>query len=225
KYHFRRLGGADIVAERLRHFVDAVEPFKDRDSGDDLWRVSGSLPNLTPEQHAQFLWLASHFRAPSSRRRMVRLASRIWKLMHEDGLAGFVTVMEIVALEKAAHGVFRAQRDDVLETHGLEPLAVETDFGLLRIQNFEDLRTVGLRVLFNRLTRHRRASGVAAGRVADQARHVADQEDHRVPKILKVLHLAQQDSMAQMQIGRGRIESGLHAHGPAGLLRFDEALA
>ena len=37
------------------------------------------------------------------------------------------------------------------------------------------------------------------------------------PQILKVLHLAQQDGVAQVQIGRGGVEARLHAQRPAGL--------
>ena len=62
-----------------------------------------------------------------------------------------------------------------------------------------------------RFARHRRAGDVAAGRIADQAGHVADQEDHGVAQILEVLHLAEQDGVAQVQIGRGGIEAGLDA--------------
>ena len=33
-------------------------------------------------------------------------------------------------------------------------------------------------------------------------------------KVLKMFHLAQQDGVAQVQIGRGGVEAGLHAQGP-----------
>ena len=55
--------------------------------------------------------------------------------------------------------------------------------------------------------------------------YVADQENHAMPQILKVLHLAQQHGVAQVQIGRRRIEAGLHAQRTAGLLGLDQALA
>ena len=69
------------------------------------------------------------------------------------------------------------------------------------------LRSISSRVIGGR-------RDVAAGRIADQARHIADEEDHRVAEILEVLHLPEQNCVAQMQIGRGRVETGLHAQGP-----------
>ncbi len=36
-----------------------------------------------------------------------------------------------------------------------------------------------------------------------------------MPQILELAHLVQQHGMAQMQIGRGRIEARLHAQRPA----------
>ncbi len=71
----------------------------------------------------------------------------------------------------------------------------------------------------------RRARGVAARGIADQPRVIADQENHAVPQILKVLHLAQQHRVAQVQIGRRGIEPRFHAQRPAGLLGLDQALA
>ena len=38
-------------------------------------------------------------------------------------------------------------------------------------------------------------------------------------QILKMLHLAQQDGVAQMQIGRGGVEAGLHAQRATGSAR------
>ncbi len=58
---------------------------------------------------------------------------------------------------------------------------------------------------------------IAAGGIADQAGHVADQEDDAVAQVLEMFHLAQQHGVAQVQIGRGGIEAGLHAQGTAGL--------
>src|SRR5262249_15549524 len=73
--------------------------------------------------------------------------------------------------------------------------------------------------------RHRRPRNVAAGGIADHAGHVADQEDDSVSEVLEVAHLAQQDGMAEVQIGRGRVEAGLDAQRPAGFRRLHQALA
>ena len=75
-------------------------------------------------------------------------------------------------------------------------------------------------------------SRVSGGRVAERPvgspirpGEVADQEDDRVAHVLKVLQLAHEHGVAQVQVGRGGIEAGLHAHGLAGGQRFLEPLA
>ena len=64
--------------------------------------------------------------------------------------------------------------------------------------------------------RERRARGVAARGIADHAGEVADQEDDRVAQILKVLELAEEHGVAEVEVGRGRVEAGFHAQRLAG---------
>ncbi len=47
------------------------------------------------------------------------------------------------------------------------------------------------------------------GRVADQAREISDQENHFVAEILKAAHFVNQHRVPEMQIRRGRVETGL----------------
>ena len=61
--------------------------------------------------------------------------------------------------------------------------------------------------------------------IADQAGEVADEEDDGVAHVLKVLELADEHGVAEVQVGRGGIESGFDAHGLAGGERLLEALA
>ena len=68
----------------------------------------------------------------------------------------------------------------------------------------------------------RRARDRASRGIADHAGEVADQKDDRVPEILKVFQLAQQHGVAEMQIGRGRIEAGFHAQRLVRSQRFFE---
>ena len=67
--------------------------------------------------------------------------------------------------------------------------------------------------------RQRRPRFRAAARIADQGRELADHEDDGVAEVLEVLHLPDQDGVAQVQIWRGRIESHLDRQLRAGLLR------
>ncbi len=54
---------------------------------------------------------------------------------------------------------------------------------------------------------------------------VADEKDDGVAELLKVAQLAHEHGVAQVQVGRGRIESGLHAQGAAGFAAVFKALA
>ena len=119
----------------------------------------------------------------------------------------------------------REQPDHVFPSQLAKPVAVEAHLGLLRIEDLEDLRLVGFGVALDGLAGHRRTRDVAAGGVADHAGHVADQEDDGVAEVLKVLHLAQQHGVAQVQVGRGGIEPRFDAQLASGLFALDQALA
>src|SRR5208282_6376184 len=57
----------------------------------------------------------------------------------------------------------------------------------------------------------------APGRIADHRGKIADQENHRVPVALEIAQLLERDSMAEVQVGRGRIHAELDAQGAAQL--------
>jgi hypothetical protein len=82
---------------------------------------------------------------------------------------------------------------------------------MTRIQNLENLFFVGARVLDDFIARERLAGDVLPGRISDHAGEIADQEDAFVPEFLKLAQLVEQDGVPQMQVGRGGIESRLHA--------------
>ena len=135
---------------------------------------------------------------------------------------------EIIALQQTGDGVLSTKPDHLVEAQGIKPLAVEADFRLARIEDLKDLRLVGFGIAQHFLTRHRRAGDVTATRIPDQARHVADQEDHLMAQILEMLEFANQDRVPEVQIRRSRIEAGLHSERtPFGqtrlelLLRYD----
>ena len=116
-------------------------------------------------------------------------------------------LVEVVALEHLRDGELRRQPDDAFGAELAEPLAVEAHLGLVAVEDLEDLRLVGLGVGVDLLARERRARRVAAGRIADQAGEIADQEDDRVAQVLEVLQLADEHGVAEVQVGRGRIEA------------------
>ena len=78
------------------------------------------------------------------------------------------------------------------------------------IENPEDLRLVRFGVRGDFLGRQRRPGLRSTGRIANQRRERADDVDHGVTEVLKVLHLPNEHGVAEMEVGRGRIESDFH---------------
>ena len=142
--------------------------------------------------------------------RVVRLRQRIQELVHPDRLPALEALLEVAALQHLRHVVLRRQPDPSGAAQRLEPLAVEADLRLRRVEDLEDLRLVGLGVAVDLLLRQRRPRLRPAGRIADQRGERAHDVDHPMAEILEVLHLANEHGVPQVQIGRGRIEADLH---------------
>ena len=105
----------------------------------------------------------------------------------------------------------------------VEPLGVVADFGLVAVEDFEDLVFVGLGVSVDLFAGEGLAGLVFAGGVADEGGGVADEEDDGVAELLEVLELAHEHGVAEVQVGGGGVEAGLDAEGDAGLARLFEA--
>jgi hypothetical protein len=144
--------------------------------------------------------------------------------MHRNRRVFLQPFLEIVPLQNPRDGVFRAQPHDIFVLQRLQPFAVKSQLRFFAIENLEHLRLVRLGVAIQFLARHRRTSNVAARRIPDQSRHIADQENHRVPQVLKMLHFSQQHRVAQVQIGSRRIEPRFHAQRLSRLQRLLQTL-
>jgi hypothetical protein len=89
-----------------------------------------------------------------------------------------------------------------------------------RVEDLEDLRACrSRRSPRPRLARQLRAGRLLAGRVADEAGEVADEEDDLVAELLEVAHLAEDDRVAEVEVGRGGVEADLDQQLPAAALR------
>jgi hypothetical protein len=157
---------------------------------------------------------------PSSRSafsdRVVTLHQRVQEFVDRDRDAALEALREVLALEDPRDRVARRELDHPVGAERHRPLAVVADLGLVAVEHQRGLVEVGLRVRLDLLARERRARRVAAGRIADQRREIADQEDHRVPEVLQLAHLVQHDRVADVDVGRGRVEPELDAQRLAG---------
>src|SRR5262249_23702792 len=130
--------------------------------------------------------------------------------MQRDWRAFLVPLREIVPLQNARDCVERAEPDRIFEAQLAEPVAVEADLGFFGVQNLENLRLVSLGVRVDLLACQRSPGKIAAGWIADEPSHVADQKNHAMPEHLEMFHLPKKHRVAQMQVRRGRIEARLH---------------
>jgi hypothetical protein len=142
--------------------------------------------------------------------------------VERDGFFFLEALVEFIALEHLRDGELRSEADDAFEIKLVEPLGVEADLRLVAVEDAEDLVGVGLGVLVDLLAGERLAGDGAAGGVADQRREVADEEDDLVAEVLKVLELAHEHGVPEMEVRRGGVKASLDAErtaGGAGLLK------
>ena len=175
---------------------------------------------LAPGDEVEFLIGAAQLDVGVERDGVVALGERVEQLVQGDGLLFLEALVELVALEHLRDGEVGGEADHALEAELVEPLGVEADLGLVAVEDAEDLVGVGFRVFVDLLAGQRLAGDVAAGGIADERGEVADEEDDLVAEILEVLELAHEHGVAEVQVGRGGIESGLDAERHAGLARF-----
>ena len=77
---------------------------------------------------------------------------------------------------------------------------------------------------FDLVAREARAAVVLPGRVAHHRGEVADEEDGRVPQVLELPHLLQQDGVAEVQVGTRGVEARLDAQRAPARARLLEPL-
>ena len=207
----RRVGQPDGVVERLRHLLDAVGPFEDRQRQADLRRLAGRLLERAAHEEVERLVRAAELDVGLEVDRVLALGERVEELVERDRLAAAVAVLEVVALQHPRDGHVRGQADDVGEGHRAEPVAVVDDGELLgaRVEHERGLLEVGLPVGAGLVARQRRPRLALARRVADGRREVADDEDGAVAGVLELAQLAQHDRVAEVEVRPARVAAEL----------------
>ena len=176
---------------------------------------------VRPAHDVEGLVGAAELNVGLQRDRVVALHQSIHELVHVDRLLRVDPVrLNVSRAGELLHGEVRGQVDDVAERHLAEPLAVAADLGADGIEQLEGLILVGLGVAVEDLGRLHRAQRVLVRRVADQSGEVADQQDRLVSELLEQGQLAQRDAVADVQVGRGRVNPEIDAQGTV----FDQRL-
>ncbi|CAM2144483.1 hypothetical protein PT2222_160058 [Paraburkholderia tropica] len=220
----RLFADTDVVVLRLRHLFDAVETFEQRHGQDALLFLAVLLLQFAADQQIELLVRAAEFEVGVERDRVVTLHQRVKELVDRDRHAALEALGEVLALQNARDRVARRELDHAVGAERHRPFAVVADFGLFAVEHERGLLEIRLGVRLDLLARERRTRGVAARRVADQRGEVADQEDHGMAEILQLAHLVEHDRVADVDVGRGRIEAELDAQRLAGGRAFRELL-
>ena len=204
-----------VVPQGFAHLLHPVQPFQ-QGQGDHHLGLLAVFPLQVPaHQEVEGLVGAAQLHVGLKGHRIIALDQGIEKLVDADGGLGIVTLMEILPLQHAGHGVAGRQLDQVLGGHLLHPAAVEVDKGFLWVQNLEDLALVSGGVGLDLCFREGQGLTLARG-IADETGEIADEEDHLVAQVLEVLELLDEHRVPQVQVRGGGIEPGFDPQGLTG---------
>ena len=125
--------------------------------------------------------------------------------MHGNRHTRTVALGKVIALEHARYGITRCQLNHATCTERITPLAVVTHFGFTRVKHEAGLFVIGLGIFGNGFCRQWWARCISAGRIANHAREIANQENHGMAQVLQLPQLIQNHRMPQMNIRRSRV--------------------
>ena len=141
------------------------------------------------------------------------LHQRIEAFVKINGFLGGDAVGEIFACGDLTQGHLAGELENLQEAPPREPVAVVVDLSLVEIDQTPDLveiiAGVGRDLVFGQLG----AGLIAAGGIADQRGVVADDDHGGVAQVLELAELAQGDSVPEVHIDAGGVDTVLDAHG------------
>ena len=130
-------------------------------------------------------------------------------------MAGIDAIAEVLALEHLLECDLGVELENFLVGHFAKPIAVVDDFGFRLVEDLKGLVGVGLGIGEDLVAGERRASGRAAGGVADGGGEIADQQHRLVAEFLELAKLFERDRVAEVNVGCGGVDAELHTQRPA----------
>lgn len=205
----------DVVAVALGHFPHAVEAAEEGHEQDDLGVLADGLLEVAADEVVVHLVGAAELDIGLDVDGIPALDEGVEEFVQADGRFGFEALAEVVALEELADGHAGGELEDVGEGHLVEPLAVPADFELFGrgVEDFAGLGDVGFGVGTDILGAEHFSRFGAAGGVADAGGEVADDEDGLVAEVLELAELAEDDGVAEVDVGCGGVHAELDAEG------------
>ena len=153
---------------------------------------------------------------------VVALKDGILKFGEADGDALFVAFGEIVAFEHAGDIDLAVEAKEIEAGEFGEPFSVAADFGFLGIEDFKDLVGVGFGVLLDGFGIEGWAGFGAPGGIADAGGIIADDDDGEMASVLELADFGEDESVAEVEVGGGGVETEFDAEGAAGGEFFGE---
>jgi hypothetical protein len=155
---------------------------------------------------------------------VVTLKNGILKFGEADGDALFVTFGEIVTFEHTGDIDLAVEAKEIEAGEFGEPFAVPADFGFLGIEDFEDLVGVGFGVLLDGFGIEGWAGFGAPRGIADASSVISDDDDGEMASVLELADFGEDESVAEVKVGSGGVETEFDAKGATGSEFFGELL-
>ncbi len=201
-----------MVAQRLRHLLDAVGADQQRHRHHRLLRLTLGPLDVAPEQQVEGLVRPADLDVRRDRDRVVALQQRVEQLEQADRLVGREPLVEVVALQELGDLGDARQGQEPVHRH-VEPLAVAPHLEPLRIliEHAARLLAVGRRVVLDRFAGEYRAGRRAPTRVAHARGVVTDDQDHPVTEVLELAQLLEDHDVPEVDVRRRRVDAELDA--------------
>src|SRR5205085_2463325 len=167
--------------------------------------------DLTSDEEVERLVGATELHVRADLHGVEALEQRIEELHDADRTSLPVADREVVALEHPSDGVRGGEAEHVGHVELPEPLGVAHNLRASDVDDAAGLLQIGLRVRLHLLRREHRSRVRLAGRVADQSREVADDQDRRMARVLELTELPEHHRVAERQVRTRRIDPELDA--------------
>src|SRR6185369_5504191 len=122
----------------------------------------------------------------------------------------------------ARHRVGGSDADHARRAQGVRPGGIEQHFGARLVQDLEHLLAISGRVGGDLVPGKRGSCRVLAGRIADHAGKIADQELNVMAQVLKLPQFVDDHGVAKVQVGGGGVHAQFYAQRTAQLELVDQ---
>ena len=213
-----------MVAEGFAHLLFSVGAGKKGGYENDLGFLACLALKIASDEVVEKLIVAAEFHVGVDGDGVVTLENGVLKFGEADGDALFVAFGEIVAFEHAGDIDLAVEAKEIEAGEFGEPFAVAADFGFLGIEDFEDLVGVGFGVLLDGFGIEGWAGFGAPGGIADASGVISDDDDGEMASVLELADFGEDESVAEVEVGSGGVETEFDAKGATGSEFFGELL-